>query len=258
MQALVDSLPVFLLIFARVTGVFMTAPVIGSQNVYPLARVGAAAALAFLVAPLVPVDAASLPAGVIPYAGVLIKELLVGLLIGFAAMLVFNAIQIAGQIVDIQVGFGVANVLDPVTSAQVPTMGQFQFVIAMLLFLVFNGHHLLLTALVRSFELVPMTEFWFTGTLATKFSDLVGEMFIMSIQIGAPAVGALFLAEVALGMVARTVPQMNVFLVGIPMKIALAFVIVLATLPIFSLFVARAFDGVLRDLMELSRAMCTA
>ena len=257
MQALVDNLPVFLLIVARVSGIFMSAPAIGSRNLHPRARVGASVALALLIAPFVPVDPAALPADLLVYVGIALKELIVGILLGFSAMLIFNAVQLAGQVLDVQIGFGVANVIDPITNAQVPTMGQFQFIIAMLLFLAMDGHHLLLTALARSFELVPLTEFWFSPTLASKFSSLVGEMFVMAVKVGAPAIGALFLAEMGLGMIARTVPQMNVFIVGIPLKIALSFVVVLTALPIFQLLMANAFGGMMRDLLEMARAMGT-
>jgi len=146
-------------------------------------------------------------------------------------------------------------VVDPLTSAQVPVMGQFQYILAILLFLALNGHHLMIIALRQSFDLVPVSSFWFTPELATKFSAMGEDMFLMALKVGAPSVGALFLAEMALGMVARTVPQMNVFIVGIPMKIALGFIIVLAAMPIFYTLMAHAFDSLFRDLIELSRAM---
>jgi flagellar biosynthesis protein FliR len=250
-----DNLPAFLLIVSRVSGIFMGAPVIGSRNLQPHARVGAALGIAFIIAPFVPIEAGRIATDIVPFAGLAVKELAIGVMMGIVANFMFNAVQLAGQILDVQIGFGIANVVDPMTSAQVPVMGQFQFILATLLFLALDGHHLLLLALQQSFDLVPLTRFWFTPELATKFTDAAGEMWSMAIKVGAPAVGALFLAEVALGMVARTVPQMNVFIVGIPMKIALGFVIVLAAMPFFGTLVAHSFNGMYRDLVELARAM---
>ena len=149
---------VFLLVVTRISGVFIAAPFLGSLNIPQYIRVGAALAISIVMFPSV--DAASgtvtMPPTIIGYAALVLKELFVGWLIGFVAYISFATIHMAGKIMDMQVGFSIVNVMDPTSGQQIPLIGSFLYNLSLIVFLVTNGHHVLITAMVRSFQSVPL------------------------------------------------------------------------------------------------------
>jgi flagellar biosynthetic protein FliR len=191
------------------------------------------------------------------YLMLVLKEAMVGLSIGLIAFIVMSAIQIAGGFIDFQMGFAIVNVIDPQTGAQGPIMGQYFYVIALLLLLTFNGHHLLLDGIYYSYKIIPITGANFpfgSEHLAEYFIRTFNSMFIIAFQMAAPVVGTLFLVDLALGIVARTVPQLNIFVVGLPLKIIVSLVIIAISMSAFSLVLNSLFQQVIeamRGLMEI-------
>src|SRR5699024_5217933 len=154
----------------------------------------------------------------------LIKEIAVGLLIGLISYMVMSVVQIAGGFIDFQMGFAIANVIDPQTGAQSPLIGQYFYMIAILFFLSVDGHHILLNGMIHSYTLIPLDGFLSFHEGFGEFILLTfNRLFLIAFQMALPLVGSLFLVDVALGIIARTVPQLNVFVVGLPLKIAVSF-----------------------------------
>jgi len=162
---------------------------------------------------------------------------------------------LAGQIVDIQMGLGMVNIIDPITSTQISVMGQYYYLIATLVFLSVDGHHLLLRALADSFTLVPLGQAHFTAALGTKMMAMFSQIFFIAFRVGAPVIGALFITNMALGVVARTVPQMNVFIVGMPLNLAVGFMITALSMSFFVFVLQGLFKGMVRDLAVLIQAL---
>jgi flagellar biosynthesis protein FliR len=175
-----------------------------------------------------------LPAGTMSYILVVFKQIMIGAVIGYASYLIFAAIQLAGQIIDLQMGFGIVNVIDPLSNNQVSIMGQFQFILGVLIFLSINGHHFLFQAITDSFRFVPLTGVGLTQATVNKLADLFVNMFVIAFKIAGPATLALLLTNVTLGMIARTIPQMNVFIVGLPLNILVGLLAVMISLPILA------------------------
>ena len=242
LQPDVKQLVTFLLVLTRVSGVFFLAPVLGSRNIPAQVKIGLSLMTTIALSPFVKGPAVSPSIGLIDLALLVAKEFSVGAIIGFTANMVFMGFLLAGQIIDFQMGFGMVNVIDPLSNISISIMGQFKNLLAVLIFLAINGHHFLLTALSKSFDVVPLTAFTFTPSVTNSFIEAVVNMFIIGLKIGAPAIGVLFITELALGIVARTVPQMNVFVVGMPLKIAVGFVTVIAMLSFFAAYVLRIFN----------------
>jgi flagellar biosynthetic protein FliR len=252
MPFILDYLPNFLLIFCRITGFFVAAPVFSQRNVPAMFKIGIS-----LFVTLIAFSAVGMgEAAVFDWAFVLaiVKESLLGLLLGFTAYLFFTAAQIAGSFVDMQMGFGIANVIDPITGAQSPILGNFKFFIAMLLFLSMNGHHYLLSAILDSYEWIPLDNGWLaqiaSGSVSTFLFDSFVRVFKMAFQLAAPLVVAMFLTDLGLGMLARTAPQFNVFVIGIPLKIIIGFIVLLVMVPgflaLFQGLFAELFDALYR------------
>ncbi|MCM3123297.1 flagellar biosynthetic protein FliR [Mesobacillus sp. AQ2] len=250
----IPSFPAFLLIFVRVTSFFLMMPLFSYRTIPATHKIGLGFMLALIMfsaigAPEVAIDSV--------YFLLVIKEALVGLFIGFIAALMMAAIQIAGGFIDFQMGFAIANVIDPQTGAQSPLMGQYLYTIALLFLLTVNGHHLLLDGIFYSYNFIPIDQMMipFGNENIAEFVILsFNKMFIIAFQMSLPVVGTLFLVDVALGIVARTVPQLNIFVVGLPIKIGVSFLVLIAVMGVLIAVTSDLVSTTLatmRGLMEL-------
>ncbi|MDZ7373519.1 MAG: flagellar biosynthetic protein FliR [candidate division KSB1 bacterium] len=231
--AWVEQFQLWALAFVRVLSGLVLFPLLGDRRFPMMARVGLAAFLAVLLLPSL--NGLRLPPQpAVKLVWLVVKEVAVGLVLGFVSFQIFHGMHLAGQIVGFQMGFAVVNVLDPQTQEQVSLTGEFQYIVAVLLFLVVDGHHMLLTALARSFELVPPFSVALDPQLASSLVRVTAEVFLIGVKIAAPAMAALFLANVALALLARTVPQMNVFVVGFPIGIAVGLAALAYSAPLVS------------------------
>jgi flagellar biosynthetic protein FliR len=246
------QLALFLLIFVRISGMLLIAPIFGSRNIPGPMKAGLSLFLTLTVLPLLAAGPGpTIPQTLIPYIFLLGSELLFGLIIGFASSLVFSAVQMTGSLLDMQVGFGVVNIFDPQVGQQVPLIGNFKYILALILFLTVNGHHVLLTAIVDSFKLVPITGIVFNGLIAEVMVDMISGIFIFAVQITIPVLAAVIITDIALGILARTMPQMNVFVVGVPAKIIVGIFVLSVTLPFFMLFLEAGLHGMYRDIYRI-------
>lgn len=245
----------FVLVLVRMAGLFLTAPVFSSKNINVMVKAAWILLVTFLIFPVVDFDPNTLPAPGLAMGLAVIREVLVGLSIGMGATMILSGIQMAGQIADTQMGLGLANVIDPMTNTQVSVMGQFYYMVGILVFLSVNGHHMLIKALVDSFSVVHLGQAHFTAALGTKMMGLFSQMFFVAFRVGAPIIGALFITNMALGVVARTVPQMNVFIVGMPLNLGVGLLIAATSMSFFVYVMKGIIDGMYRDIVVLIQAM---
>lgn len=248
----INSLPVFLLIFVRVIAFFVTLPLFSYRTIPVPFKVGFSFFLAWIM--FYTVDSTAIPVDGM-YLFLLLKEALVGLLIGLIAYIILSAVQIAGGFIDFQMGFAIANVVDPQTGAQTPLTGQYFYIFALLFLLSVNGHHLLIDGIFNSYYFIPIDAFipFHNGSISDFVIETFNYMFLVAFQMAIPIVGCLFLVDVALGMIARTVPQLNVFVVGLPLKILVSFIVILFFLSLYIVLVKSLFETMfqaLRGLMQ--------
>ncbi|MBD3334570.1 MAG: flagellar biosynthetic protein FliR [Candidatus Eisenbacteria bacterium] len=250
-----DWLPAGLLVLFRSLGFFIASPLLSRTGVPAMVRVVAAAGIAVALTPLVPLtppaSLATLPGTVMA----VVTESLLGAILGLAATLPFAGIQLAGQLMGMQMGIGLAGVMDPQTGHQGGIMGRMLELVALTLFLLADGHHILLRALAFSLKLHPPGTLGLQAGLGETLIDLGAAMFVISLEVGGAVLGVLFLAETAMGFVARTVPQMNIFIVGFPAKIALGLATLALTLPLYVSTLNRIFAGMEDSLLALLRGM---
>lgn len=249
----ITQIATFLLVLARVGGIFTSGPIFGNPNVAPMARIAIALSLAFIFFPMAHYDASHLE--LFTFVLVIVKEALVGLVMGFVASLMFLAVQMAGAFVDLQIGFGFANVVDPMQKEHNAVLGQLQNMAATLLFLAINGHHLMVRGLADSFSVLPLGTMSFAPSAAGGMIHAFAVIFLAALKIGAPVVGAIFLTDVSLGILARTVPQLNVFVVGLPAKLTVGLVAVFAVMPVAFAVMTRLFSGLEADLVTLLKQL---
>lgn len=180
---------------------------------------------------------------------------MIGLLLGFIGYLMFMTIQTAGSFIDIQIGFGIANVIDPMTGASAPIIGNFKYMIALLLFLSMNGHHYLLNAIVYSYNWVPLDNDLFVKMINGSLSEFLvrsfAQSFMLAFQMSAPLVTALFLTDIGLAFLARTAPQYNVFVIGVPLKIIIGLALLLILMPSLAALFQNLFDIMFESMQNL-------
>ena len=251
MEYWLDQFHIFLLVLLRVSALLMVAPIFGHRTWLARAKVGLAFTVSIILFPIVADQPLDVPAGVLPYALMMIREVLMGVVMGFVVLLLFVGIQFAGQLAGLQMGFGIVNVIDPQSSNQLSIMGQFLNILAILLLLSLNGHHTILTGLVTSFETIPLGGVVLKAGLMQKMIALTAEVFIIGVKIAAPIMTALFLVTAAMGVLARTVPQMNVFMVGFPVQISVGLGAFIVCMPLFVMLVERFIITMRRDMLVM-------
>lgn len=223
----------FLLLTSRISGLFLSAPILSSRMMPVRVKVLVIIALAAMMAYFVPITYAQEITSPAYFIAALAVEILTGYTIGFVTYMVFGAIQLAGQIMDMQMGFGIVNVVDPQSGTQIPLMGNLTQTVALLLYLAIDGHHYLFQALIQSYKFIPVLGLNLNGKLVDLIIQISVYMFVIAIKISAPIVIAIITADIAMGFVARTVPQMNVFIVGLPLKILVGLGALLIMMPIY-------------------------
>lgn len=246
-----NQLGFFLLILVRISGIFITAPIFGSRNIPVYVKAGLSMVLSYILLPMISQNQGALPGQFLPFVLLIIGEFLVGLILGFVSSFIFSAVQMAGQLLDMQIGFGIVNIIDPQSGQQVPLIGNFKYILALVVFLSANGHHILLSALFNSFKLIPVTGVVFQPALSELIVDMVFGIFIIALKISLPVLVALFLTDIALGILARTMPQMNIFVVGVPGKIIVGIFILILALPVYIAFLEVGFRGMYQDIYRL-------
>jgi len=208
-----------ILIFIRTSILLFMFPFFGGIMVPNTVKAGLALMITIVLFPVVEPDPRLFPRGLLDSANMILSELVLGMVVGLIARFFFAAIQLGGQLVGYQMGFAIANVFDPESGNQGSILAQMGYWVAILFFLLLDGHHILLKALRDSFTMIEVGSLGFREGLVTRITEASGDMFAMAIKIGAPAIAALLLTSAAFGVIAKVVPQMNILIVAFPLKI---------------------------------------
>lgn len=249
-----EGAEVFGLLLIRALSFFVAGPLFMERGVPAQIKLFMGLATAVALWPLAP--AATLPATTL--AGFLLAvagETFIGIVLAFGASLPFIGIRIGASLLGIQMGFGIVNVMDPRNGGQSPIIARFYEIAALMAFLLLQGHHLLLKALGLSLRAVPLGGVTLSAGIAQQLLGMAGSMFVLALAVGGPLIAVLFLTDAAMGFVARTVPQMNIFIVGFPIKIGLGLFGIAVTLPFFFRTIERLLPGLERDLLILLSGM---
>ena len=231
----------FLLIFVRVSAFIMVLPMMGGESVPMPIKALFVLATAFVLVPIIEVSTVDLNLGSLSLG--ILEEILIGTLIGLGTRLLFAAVEIGAEVMGVQMGFGMARIFDPMANQQASLIGRLHGMLAMLIFLLVDGHHLILQALIRSFEWVPFLGFNLSGIMVQDLIRMGGQMFALGVQVAIPVMVALLLANVTLGILGRVVPQMNVLLFGFPITIGLGLVMLGASIPLFVNIIQNEVNG---------------
>ena len=247
----VQQFQVFLLIVMRVAFIVFMMPLLGAKNVPVIAKVGLTLTVSLILLPVVEIHAAVFPSEPLHFVFFMIFECLIGFILGLSIRMVFASIQLAGEFVGFQMGFSMASIVDPQSGTDATLMAQLYYFLALLIFLSVNGHHWFFKALVESFRLLSPGRLDFPEGLYRHLMSLAGQMFLIGIKIAAPVMAILILTQVAMGIVARMVPQVNILVTSFPLTIGLGMIFVGLSLELLVPYLRGLFDKSGRGMAEV-------
>jgi flagellar biosynthesis protein FliR len=251
----VEVFKVFVLVMVRISGMIVAAPLLGSRNFPTMAKIGLAAFISMIVTPHLAALNQPLPNDMMGFALMGAGELMIGLLIGFVMTLTFAAIQVGGQIMDMQSGFAMVNVFNPALGTQFPVFGFFLFVLAVLLLIITNGHHVMIRAIVSTFDTIPLGGFVLRPALLGDVIRWSGAMFVDGLLIAAPVTAALTVAYVIMGLLGRSIPQIQLFAVGFPLTIAVSMLVVAFSIHLYLIMMNGMFSRMFGNVAAMIRGM---
>ncbi len=232
-----------ILIGARIGGTIVTAPIFGSRNFPVQLKIALTFFLSLIVYPLIQTTVRIDPTTFLDFGFYLINELIIGLFIGLILTVFFNFIYLAGGIIDREIGFAMVNVVSPMDESEMPISSNLFYVFCILIFLQLNLHHQLITGIVVSFSEIPIG----SGFLSVNGTSVLLDVFVMSFIVGfkiaSPFVIIILIANIILGLLAKAMPGMNVFILGLPFKIFFGLLLFIVIMPYFYQAFANALKG---------------
>ncbi|MGE5701213.1 MAG: flagellar biosynthetic protein FliR [Clostridia bacterium] len=256
MDIFLQIVPIFLLVFVRITAFLVSAPIFSNRGVPNQFKIGFAFMVALISFTYVTVkEPLTLD---LTFALYVIKEALIGVFLGFLCQLFFYAIQIAGGMIDMQMGLAMANVIDPRTGTYIPITGNFKSILATLYFLSINGHHVLISGILHSYQMVPIDRIWVplnSEQMLWFIMNVFEYMFTSAFLMAAPIVVSLFLVDLSLGIIAKSVPQFNIFVVGLPIKLLAGFLLLIVVMPAFFMVLSGLFEHMFRAMVDMLKLL---
>jgi len=247
---IVDFVQSVLWPFLRAIGLFLVAPVFGAAVVPARIKVILALMLGFLIAPMAHSSTVVEPLG-IEMMLLAANQILIGVGMAFVVQVIFEALTLAGQTIASTMGLGYATLLDPQRGVSIPVVSQFMLILGLLLFLSLDGHLAVIQLLVESFQWMPVGQIAFPSSASHGIALWGGKIFESGLMIGLPAIVALIIVNLALGVVSRAAPALNLFAIGFPVGLAVGFLVLLVSLQTLE----GSFETVLHSSIEAVRSL---
>ncbi len=245
----------FMLVLSRVSGIFAALPVFGGRRMPLRIKVITVFMITLVCFPTLSVNIPLVPPDAFSFALLVFSEVMIGLTLAFITQIIFAAVEFSGQIIGMQMGLTISSILDPSQGTQTQIMSVIQTLFATLMFLSLNIHHLFIRAIMDSFRVIPLGGWRLSGELVNFLVIRTADIFIIGIRLAAPVMVALLLTTVALGIMARAFPQMNIFMISMPLNIGLGLVILGMTLTIFFHVLEVSFGHLSAQIAVLYRLM---
>lgn len=246
----------FLLLFLRVSGLIFSSPIFGRRNIPTVAKIGYCACITYVFYLAVPqYQALDYNDDMFIYVLLCIKELLFGLVMGYVLNLFFTLTFTAGQMIDMQMGFGMVNIFDVQSNLSVPMTGNFLNIILLVTFFAVNGHRRLIEILYVSVVKIPVGDVVFDPSMGWVAAELFINAFLIAMMVAMPLIASGLLIQACLGILMKVVPQMNAFSIGLPMQVVIGFIVMSAFIPIYVNFTSYIFDQMFLGLDQMFTLM---
>ncbi|NRD79415.1 flagellar type III secretion system protein FliR [Bacillus sp. BRMEA1] len=246
----------FLLVFVRIATFILVAPVISGRQIPAPLKIGLSFMLAVLCTGVLKEQIQTVSTDMMIF--LTLKEFFVGIVLGLVANIMLYSVQFAGSLIDLQTGFSMATLFDPTFNTNTQLTGRLKNILAILFFFSTDAHHLLFQGVLASFDWVSLkasVPAWMDGRISTFFLVCLKQMFMVGFMMAAPIIGTLFVVDVSFGIIARTVPQMNIFAVAPPLKIMLYFLVYILVLPGFFYLLKVLFENMFDSMDSILKIM---
>lgn len=215
------ELKAFFLILVRVSIIFQMLPFFNAKVIPVLAKAGLAFVITIILFPVINTKMIEFPSTIFGMVQLILNEFIIGMILGLLVLIFFEGIRIMGQMVGFQTGFAITNIIDPQSGSQISILANMAYLVAMIIFLLLNGHYILLNALRESFEIIHVGSLGLNFNMFNKLIPIYGDMFAIAVKIGAPAIAALLFTNLAFGLIVKFIPQMNIMIVAFPVQITI-------------------------------------
>jgi flagellar biosynthetic protein FliR len=252
---LVSDFVIALWIFLRIVAAMFSSPVYGNEALPNLAKIMISAIIAYIVFLTIDTTNIIIQYNLLAIALVGIKEVITGLIIGFSMNIVFHGISFAGMLIGTDMQLSMASVMNPLSEDQSNVIGDLIYFMAMLIFFVIDGHHYVIRAVVASYKIVPIGKYSITEPAYQLMIKYAASVFVIAVKIASPIMVSFFLIHLAEGIIARIIPQMQVFFIMQPVSVFIGFLLIIAALPIYVLFIKNLLMNFENDLYQLIKAM---
>ncbi len=251
LNQLEQNLPLFFLFFFRITALLVLSPIFGHRAIPNTLKIGLCLVISLIVFSSWPAPGQLGDLKLIQFILLAGKELLFGLVLGYVTSLFFSVVQTAGHIIDMQMGFGMVSVLDVQNNVSVPISGNLYHITLLITFFTVNGHLRLIKILLSSFTLAPVGKLVLDARLGLAAVEVFVSSFVLVVNVAMPMIVAGLLGELLMGMIVRTVPQLNIFVVGIPLKVLLGLLMLFLVLPFYVAFTDRIFESMFNSIQKM-------
>lgn len=243
-----------ILVFFRIGGIFLPVPIFGSNNIPAQVKIGFLLLLSLIMVPVTiegfdPAVISSFPA-LFYYA---LSEFLIGLSYGTVSAVFINAVYVAGAIIDMNIGLSIISVISPQDEQEIPVSANLLYLLGMMIFLATDMHHALIRGIMHTFEILPVGTGIFDFTRAMQFNDYIATSLVIGFQISAPFVLTLLIIDIILGLLSKAMPAMNIFVLGLPLKIMIGLIMYLILMPYYANQLAQLFEMMFQMMNEYMR-----
>ncbi len=248
-----SELAILLAILLRISIILFMLPIFNSSGVPTALKALIVISLSVMLFPVIRQNIKPLPLELASLASVIIGELIYGILFALSMLLIISAFQLAGELIGFEMGFGFAQTADPQTGARFTVLSVWTQLLASMVFLSINGHHMILKILVESFKTIPVGSFALDSGLFTKMLLFSGMLFILAVKLAAPVLAVLMLTQVGLGLMSKFAPQINILATSFPLTITVGVFFLGLTLIVWGEMGARSFTGLFHFLENFSK-----
>ena len=246
MSISLEHLEFYMLVLVRVSGFMLTAPIFSLKNIPQKVKVGLAVCLTIIISSTLSYETVSYDT-VLDYVGVVLTELLGGVILGFFANVAYYILSFAGQMIDMEIGFSMANQFDPITSSQITITGNLYMYAVMLMLIIMDMHHYIIKALVDSFIVLPIGAVSINPNIYHLMKTFIIDYFVLGFRIILPMFAAILVVNVILAILAKVAPQMNMFVIGMQLKVFVGFFVLI----IMFMMLTGVTDAVFNEMMSL-------
>ena len=242
-SAVLGNADYFILLVFRVGGLVFSSPIFGRINIPAIAKIGFIAAIGYLFFTIFPQSAAIEYSTLMEFALICALELLLGIALAFATNIFFAlTAYTAGQLIDMQIGYGIVNVYDAQNSTQAPVMGNVLNIILLIVFFAVEGHLRLIDMVYMTIDRMPIGALSLSPEIGIVAAEIFMKAFLLGVMVALPVIASGLTLEIILGMLMRSVPQIHMFVVGVPLKMLIGLIVFSVSLPVFIGFSNRIFD----------------